>query len=306
MALFTGVESFVHTAEKRSFRGAASLLGVSPTAVSKAVAGLEAELGIRLLNRTTRSVSLTPEGEVYLRHCREAVDRLQAGRDYVTRAAQVAQGKLKVSMSFVLGRPVIGALDRLLARYPRVELQVSFSDRAVDLVAEEVDVVVRIGELADSTLVARRLRTPRWVTVAAPSYLARAPEIRDWTDLSEHACLQFAGPSGAVTRWTFAVQGRAAPRVVRPQRRVLLDHGDLLVDAAVGGLGVGQVSDFMVGEQLRRGELVEVLRQQSASGPGVHALCLPGRQAVPKIRAFTDFVAEVLGSGEDRRARRAR
>ncbi|MBX7190512.1 MAG: LysR family transcriptional regulator [Sandaracinaceae bacterium] len=306
MALFSGVESFVHTAEKRSFRAAAVDLGVSPTAISKAVAGLEAELGVRLLNRTTRSVSLTSEGEVYLRHCREAVDRLQAGRDYVTRSAQVAQGKLKVSMSFVLGRPVIGALHRLLDRYPRVELHVTFSDRAVDLVAEEVDVVVRIGDLADSTLVGRRVCTPRWVTVAAPSYLARTGELRDWTELSEHACLQFAGPAGAVIRWTFAAQGRRAPRVFRPQRRVLLDHGDLLVDAAVAGLGVCQVFDFMVQEHLRRGELVEVLRHQSAPGPGVHALCLPGRQEVPKIRAFTQFVAEVLGSADGERARRGR
>lgn len=295
MTLFSGVEAFVHTAEKRSFRGAAIHLGITPTAVSKAVAALEADLGVRLLNRTTRSVSLTSEGEVYLQHCREAVDRLQAGRDLVTRAAQVAQGRLKVSISFVLGRAVITALHRLLARYPRLELHLSFSDRAVDLAADGVDVVVRIGELADSSLVGRRLRTPRWVTVAAPSYLARNREIRDCSDLGDHVCLQFAGPSGAVTEWTFAGLDGAPPPTFSTARRVLLDHGDLLTAAAVAGLGVTQVLDFMVEEPMRRGDLVELLRQRSAPGPSVHALCLPGRQGVPKIRAFTEFMAEVLG-----------
>jgi LysR family transcriptional regulator, regulator for bpeEF and oprC len=295
MALFSGVEAFVHTAEKRSFRAAAVHLGVTPTAVSKAVAALEADLGVRLLSRTTRSVSLTSEGEVYLQHCREAVDRLKAGRDLVTRAAQVAQGRLKVSLSFVLGRPLVAALGRLLARYPRLALHVSFSDRAIDLAAEEVDVVVRIGDLAESSLVGRRLRTPRWVTVAAPSYLARSGEILDWRDLEHHMCLQFAGPSGTVAEWSFAGTDDAPPPSFRAPRRVLFDDGDLLVDAAIAGVGVTQVLDFMVDEPLRRGALVEVLRERSATGPAMHVLCLRGRQGVPKIRAFVEFITEVLG-----------
>lgn len=105
------------------------------------------------------------------------------------------------------------------------------------------------------------------------------------------------GPAGAVVDWTFARAGAASPSGFRAPRRLLVDHGDLLVDAAVAGLGVCQVFDFMVAEPLRRGELVEVLRHQSAAGPGVHALCLPGRQGVPKIRAFLDFVGEVLRAG---------
>jgi DNA-binding transcriptional LysR family regulator len=302
MPLFSGVEHFVHTAEKRSFRAAAVHLGVSPTAVSKAVAGLETDLGVRLLNRTTRSVSLTPEGEVYLRHCREAVDRLQAGRDFVTRAAQVAQGRLKVSTSFVLGRIVVAALPRFLARYPRVQVHLSFSDRLVNLVEDEVDVAVRIGELSDSTLVGRRVGAPRWVTVAAPGYLARVGAVRDVPDLGQHACLQFAGPAGAVIDWSFAAEdGTSGP--FRPRGPVVLDHGDLLVDAAVAGLGVCQVFDFMVDVSVRRGDLVELLRNRSAPAPGVYALCLPGRQGVPKIRAFVEFMIEVLGPREPLPAR---
>ncbi len=291
MSLFARVEPFVHTAEKRSFRAAASQLGVTPTAVSKAVAALEAELGVRLLNRTSRHVALTPEGEVYLRHCRDALDRLQAGRDLVTHAAQVAEGRLKVSMSFVLGRPVVSALHRLLGRYPGIEVHLAFSDVAVNLVEEEVDVALRIGERDDSTLVGRRLRTPTWVAVASPNYLARKGEPRDVADLATHTCLHFARPSGHVAEWHFA--GDAPPWLA--PRPVLFDHGDLLVDAVAAGLGVAQVFDFMVREQVRRGEIVEVLSHLARPGPPIHALCLPGRQRVPKIRAFIDFAVEVFG-----------
>lgn len=291
MSLFARVEPFVRTAERRSFRGAASHLGVTPTAVSKAVAALEAELGVRLLNRTSRHVSLTPEGEVYLRHCRDALNHLQAGRDLVTHAAQVAEGRLKVSMSVALGRPIVGALQRLLGRYPRIQVHLAFSDVAVSLVEQDVDIAIRIGELDDSALIGRRLRTPRWVTVASPNYLARAGEPREVADLAAHTCLQFARPSGHVAEWRFA----GAAQVYASERPVLFDHGDLLVDAAAAGVGVAQVFDFMVRDHVRRGEIVEVLPDLSVEGPPVHALCLPGRQRVPKIRAFTDFAVEVLG-----------
>lgn len=295
MSVFARVEPFVHAAEKLSFRAAAIELGVTPTAVSKAVAALEAELGVRLLNRTSRHVALTPEGEVYLRHCREALDRLRAGRDLVTHAAKVAQGRVKVSMSYVLGRPVVGALHRLVGRYPRIQLHLAFSDVATNLVEQDVDVALRVGALTDSALVARKLGVPRWVTVASPNYLARRGEPRSPTDLAAHTCLQFARPSGRVAGWRFVSSaGDDAPPFVA-ERPIVLDHGDLLVDAAAAGLGVAQVFDFMVRGHVRRGELVEVLPHLSAEGPPIHALCLPGRQRVPKIRAFIDFAVEVFG-----------
>lgn len=295
MSHLSRIEPFVHTAEKRSFSAAARQLGVTPTAVSKAVAALEDELGVRLLERTSRHVALTPEGEVYLRHCREALDRLSAGRDMVTHAASVAQGRLKVSMSFVLGRPMVAALPRLLSRYPGLQLQLCFTDVAVNLVEDEVDVVVRAGADPDSTLVGRRLRTPRWVTVASPNYLARMGEPRDPSDLASHTCLQFLRPSGPVAAWRFSSPERGDLPPFTGERPVLFDHGDLLLDAALAGLGVAQVFDFMVTDHLRRGELVELFPRLSADGPPLHALCLPGRQRVPKIRAFFELAVEVFG-----------
>jgi DNA-binding transcriptional LysR family regulator len=290
MAIFSGLEAFVHTAEKRSFREAARQLGISPAAISKAVAGLEAELGVRLLNRTSRHVTLTPEGEIYLRHCREALDRLLSGRDQIINAAQVVQGKLKISMSFVLGRPVIGALYRLLSRYPGLQVQLSFSDLAVNLVEEEVDIAVRIGELTDSALVARKLKKPRLITLASPTYLARAGVPESIEALKSHSCLQFMRPNGVVAEWHFA--GGVDFTAERP---LLLDHGDLIVDAATAGLGCAQVFDFMAAEALKRGELVEIFPDQVVEGPPISALCLAGRQRVPKIRAFLEFITDVLG-----------
>ncbi len=294
MPELVGVPAFVHVAEQLSFRAAARILGVTPTAVSKAVSRLEDRLGTQLLYRTSRHVSLSPEGEVYLRHCRDALDRLQAGEDELTRSAQVARGPVTVSLSFVMGRPVVAALHRLLARNPRISLQLSFTDREVRLAEEEIDIAVRVGPLPDSSLVGRRLRTPRWATVASPSYLAREGEIRDQAELSRHTCLRFARPAGGVADWRFEVDGQEV--VQRSESAVLLDQGDLLVDAAVAGLGVVQAFDFMVEDQVRRGALVEVLRHQAAQGPPVHALTLPGRNRVPKVRVVLDFLVDVFGA----------
>jgi LysR family transcriptional regulator, regulator for bpeEF and oprC len=288
------IEPFVQTAERLSFRAAASHLGITPTAVSKAVAALEAELGVKLLNRTSRHVALTPEGEVYLGHCREALDRLQAGLDEVTRAAQVAEGPVRVSLSPSLGREVLQQLCRLVGRYPRIEVHLSFDDQPVALVEAGVDVAVRIGPLPDSSLVARRLRSPRWATVAAPSYLARHGPIRGHRDLADHACVRFATPSGTLAPWWFQLAPDAAPVAIDPPARLVLDHGELLLDAALAGLGVAQVFDGMAAAPVRRGELVEVLAHEAAPGPPLHALTLPGRQKVPKIRAFLDFLQDVF------------
>jgi DNA-binding transcriptional LysR family regulator len=296
MPELAGLPAFVHVAEQRSFRAAARILGITPPAVSKAISRLEERLGARLLYRTSRLVSLTPEGQVYLRHCREALDRLQAAEDELTREAQVARGTATLSMSLVLGRPLVAQVHRLLARHPRISLALSLTDREVNLAEEEIDVAVRIGPLVDSALVARKLRTPRWTTAAAPSYLARAGEVRDWQDLARHACLRFARPAGGVADWRFQPEPSAATVTFRSDSALVLDQGDLLVDAAVTGLGVVQAFDFMVEPHLRRGDLVEVLAHQAAPGPPVHALTLPGRNQVPRVRVLLDFLVDVFGA----------
>lgn len=290
--MHAGIEHFVAVAETLSFRGGAARLGLSPAAVSKAVARLEQGLGVRLLARNTRSVALTPEGRVFLGHCRQALDALQAGRDAVSAARELAEGTLRVSASPVLARPLIDALSRLRSRHPRIEVELCLTDRLARLVEDEVDVAVRLGALDDSALVARRLRSPRWATVASPPYLARQGRPRSPDALPGHACLGFLHPTGGVVPWLF--EG-AEP--VAPPCALRLDSGEHLVTAAVAGLGIAQVFDFMVAEHVAAGRLVEVLAERAAPGPPLHAIWRAGRQRVPRVRALLDVLVEVLGQG---------
>lgn len=288
---FAGVLPFLHVAEEKSFRRAAARLGVSTAAVSKAVSKLERELGVTLLERTSRHVSLTSEGDAYAARCREAVDALRSGRELVARAAGIAQGPLHVSVSQVLSRAVVAELPRFAARYPRVVVHLSVNDRIARLAEEEIDVALRTGDLDDSSLVARKLYTPRWVTVASPAYLARRGTPRDPDELAAHDLLYFVTPRGKPR--PFAFRDRA-PREVAGS--FFVDQGEVLLEAACAGLGVAQVLDFMARAPIREGRVVEVLATHGAVGPNIHAVCLPRRKSVPRVRAFLDFAAEVFGA----------
>ncbi|MDY7231274.1 LysR family transcriptional regulator [Hyalangium rubrum] len=294
MDLFSGVLPFLHTAEERSFRKAAAHLGVTTAAVSKAVARLEAELGVTLLNRTSRHVSLTPEGTTFLEHCREAVTRMQAGRELLAQSQKVAEGVLKVSMPLILGRLVVPELGRLGARHPRLSFNLSLTDRFTRMAEEGVDVAVRIGELEDSSLVSRTLRVPQWVTVASPAYLGRHGTPRQAKELERHQCLKFVTPSGVTREWSFRDRREARPVTVRTPDSFRIDNGELMVEASVAGLGICQAFDFVVTEHLRAGRLVEVLAPYAAEGPPIRALCLPRRQNTPRVRVFLDFLQQLL------------
>jgi DNA-binding transcriptional LysR family regulator len=286
--LFSGIIPFVHTAEERSFRRAAEKLGVTAAAVSKAIAKLEDGLGVRLLIRSSRRVATTSEGQVFLERCREAIASVRGARDLVTGARRAPQGQVVMTMSFILAPIVAPALVEISARHPRLTFCLKLTDRISRMVDEGIDVAVRIGKLGDSTLVRRLLRRTRWVTVAAPSYLARRPAPESPADLSTHNCLRFFAPNGKPREWTFT-GGRA-----RVQGSLLVDHGEVLVQAARSGLGICQVLDFMIEADLREGRLVEILSAYAAEGPPIHALCLPDRAKSPNVRAVLDFLSELF------------
>lgn len=295
MDFFRAVSVFVHVAEARSFHRGAAELGISAAAASKAVSRLEGELGAALMLRTSRSVSLTPEGELFLAHSREALDAVQAGRDLVTQSQKVAQGEVTIASPPVLARLVVPALARLGARHPRLSFRLSVSDRVVRLVEERVDVAVRMGELPDSSLVARALRTPRWITLASPAYLARHGTPRHPRDLASHDCLAFVTPRGTAQSWWFRASRHALPAPMHPHGTLQVDHADSLLAAAAAGMGVCQVLDFMIGAAVRDGDLVEVLADHAVEGPPIHALCAPRRQRTPRVRAVLDVLEEVMG-----------
>jgi DNA-binding transcriptional LysR family regulator len=290
---FAGLAAFVAVAELRSFRRAAERLGVTVAAVSKSVARLEADLGARLLARTSRAVSLTPEGERFLEPARQALALVQAAREEVSAAGALARGPLHVSASPILAPAIVSALPTLRARHPGLALRLAVSDRTARLAEDGVDVALRVGPPGGVGLVARKLRGTRWVTLASPAYLARhgAPATPD--DLRARPSVRFVLPSGRVRAMTFHDGAREV--TVEPPSAVDVDDGRLLLEAAAAGVGPCQVLDFMVGPYVRDGRLVELLAHAAADGPPLHAVWLPARRTPPRIAAFVAFAAEVLG-----------
>jgi LysR family transcriptional regulator, regulator for bpeEF and oprC len=288
--LFTGVIPFVHVAEASSFRRAAEQLGVSTAAVSKAVAALEDRVGVKLLSRTSRAVALTPEGRAFLERCREAVASVQAGRDQLAGARGQPRGEVRVSSSFILAGVVVEGLPLLAARFPELRVRLSLSDRLAGMPADDVDVALRVGARTSSTLKSRVLLRPRWVTVVAPAVVGRLGAPSTPADLAKHNCLRFMGTGGKPAPWWFA-GADGEPQLKDVEGNFVVDQGEKLLDAAIGGAGVAQVLDFMAAPALRDGTLVEVLSRYGCAGPLIHAVTTPERGRAPAVRAFVDFVA---------------
>jgi len=294
--LFSGVLPFVTAAEAQSFRVAARKLGLTPSAVSKAITRLEARLGLRLLNRTSRSVSLTDEGEAFLRGCQEAVTSVRAAEERVLQAHRAPRGRLTVSLPLLLGQLVVlPVLKQFCDRYPGLSVHAKLTDRAVSLTDENVDAVVRIGKIPNSRLAAKKLRDVRWVTVAAPSYLAQRGIPRTPEELASHNCLKFVLPNGTVQEWQFGTRGNELRATPTPGS-LLCDHGGGLIEAACAGLGLFQAHDYSIAQPVTAGRLVEVLSDFSVTGPPIWLLMAPGRRRAPKVRAFVEFVVELLGN----------
>lgn len=296
MELFSGVVPFVTTAQEKSFRRAARRLGVTPSAISKAIARLEGELGVRLLNRTSRAVTLTSEGEAFFERSRHAVEAMRAAREIASEAQRAPRGVLRVSLPQALGRlTIVPALPRLLARHPTLSIEAVLTDRKVQLPEETIDVAVRFGELDDSSGVARRLRRVSYITAAAPSYLGRYGRPTKPSDLLEHNCLRFRPPSGAPHAWDYRQRQTGETIRIEPTGTLTADQGDALVAAAVAGLGIIRALDFMIAGELARDELVDILGGWSGSSIPLAVLAAPGRHDSPKVRAFMDFMLELLG-----------
>jgi len=292
--LFTGVEAFTQVARAASFRAAADELGVSTAAVSQAVKRLEDRVGVKLLARTSRRVVLTPEGAQYEERCREAIRLMQSARAELAQARRQPSGELRVSASLILGPVIVPELAALATRYPKLALRVTLSDRVTRLLEENVDVAVRVGARADSTLVSRRLLAPRWVTVASPSFLARHGTPNVPGDLARYNCLRFVAPNGKPRDFAFRGADPGQTQLVRVSGNLELDHGGHLLDAARAGQGIVQVLDFMVRRSLALGELSEILPAYASDGPGVFAVMAPERQRSPNVRAFVDLLREVF------------
>ncbi|MFA6154651.1 LysR family transcriptional regulator [Mesorhizobium sp.] len=279
----------------RSFRKAADDLGLSPSTLSHMMRTLERDMGVRLLNRTTRSVAPTEAGERLVTRLRPLLSDIDAALAEVDDFRGLVSGTLRVNTSEIGARLLLGSVvPAFLARYPKVSLDLVTEGRLVDIVAEGFDAGIRLGEAVPRDMIAVRFGGPaRFIAVASPAYLADhpAPEVPD--DLRAHTCIRFRLPSGKLYRWEFERHGQEI--AIDVPGALTLDTMELMAEAAAGGLGIAYLSDKAAKPYFERGELVPVLDDWSPPIPGLF-LYYPGRRLVPPaLRAFIDVLKEAKG-----------
>lgn len=280
--------------EASSFVAAAESLSISKAAVSRYVSELEQRLGVRLMHRTTRKLSLTPEGEVFLARCREILSSIDASEAEVSTRSVTVSGLLKVSAPLSFGiRHLAPLWSEFLDLHPQVSLDVQLSDRVIDLVDEGFDLAIRVGKLEDSTLISRKLASTRLVLCAAPGYLKRRGTPQHPSELDQHDLLAY---SLLATGDQWQLDGPHGSVRVKVRPRMWSNNGDSCIAACVQGAGIQLQPTFLIHEELRRGELVEILPDYRAAELGIYAV-YPSRQFVlPKVRAAIEFLNIKLGN----------
>lgn len=281
-------EVFVRVVEDGSLTAAAKRLGMTTSYASKLVTRLEQRLGARLLVRTTRKLTLTDTGRAYYERCTEAIRGLEEAEQMATQEQQAPRGTLRVTVPSAFGSLfALGVLAEFKAAYPALILELMFLDRQVDLIGEGFDVGLRIGELGDERLIARRLTTTDRIVLASPAYLERAGTPREPEELAAHECLLYAYHA-VPGRWT--LQGPRGEVKVEVAGPMVANHGSMLVEAAARGLGVVYVPLLLAAAELRAGRLRRVL--PAWRWPmGVFAVYPPAPRVPAKTRALVDFLA---------------
>jgi DNA-binding transcriptional LysR family regulator len=277
-----------------SFTAAARALSVSPSAVSKTVQRLEQQLGLKLFTRTTRSLQLTPEG----RDLYDRALRLLQEAEGIEQAAAAARsepaGTLRVTAPLPIGIHLLApAVPRFRERYPKVQVDLRLGDRFVNIIEEGIDVAIRVGDLADSGLVSRRLATHRVAAFASPTYLARRGVPRHPDDLAQHDCVNFRyQSSGQPLRWPFKVGDRILE--ITPDAKVMVDVSDALAEVLVACGGIGMSATYIAAPLVQRGLLVPVLSEFAVDRASITALWPESRRGSPNVKAFLAFLDEVF------------
>jgi len=281
---------FVKVAERRSFVRAAADLGITQSGVSNAINRLEDQLGVRLLARTTRRVSLTEDGAAFFERCRQVLADLEEAELVLKETRLKPIGRLRIDTPVSFGRlKVVPLLGPFQAQYPELKLALSFTDRYVDLIEEGIDVSVRFGALQDSSLIARRLTQTQFRVVGAPSYFAKYGRPRTPQDLAAHNCLALTLRDTRLARdWRFARDG--VETFVSPKGNMSFSDGAALCDAVRAGYGLAQIHGYYIDDAVRTGQLEPVLEKFKPKVDSIWLVYPQTRHLSPKVRAFVDFM----------------
>jgi DNA-binding transcriptional LysR family regulator len=293
MKEFGAIPVLVAVVEQAGFSAAARTLGISKSAVSKRINQLERHLGVRLLHRTTRKLSLTEAGERYFEHAAQALIAAGLAEDAVTQLQGDPQGTLRISSPMSFGRLHVAPLiPAFLQRFPKLHVELLMDDKKIDLVAAGFDVAIRSGRLPDSSLIARKLAPLRRVLCASPDYIDRRGLPTTPSELSEHNCVLFSYSSDA-NKWTFCAD--AKPETVLVSGNYRVNNSEALLEALIAGTGIGLLPTFVAAPDLKSGRLVRLLESYPIPEQTFYAV-FPERQYMPaKVRAFLDFTLEHFG-----------
>lgn len=290
---FSDLNLFALVARHRNLAAAARELGVTPPAVSKRLAQLERRLGVRLTNRTTRRLTLTPEGELYLANGSRILDDLSELEQLVTRSRAEPTGLLRVNASFGFGRARIApAVSEYVARFPAMKIQLHLTDRPMNLQEEGFDVGIRFGEVPDARINARLLLKNRRIVCASPAYVARHGKPSVPHDLARHACIVLRENDSAYGTWHFSRGKRA--ETVKVDGPLSSNDGSAVLNWALEGRGIAVRSQWEIDAHLQRGELVPLLSEWSLPNANIHAIYLERNQLSVKLRTFVDFLGAYL------------
>ena len=284
---------FARTVDLGTFAAVGAEAGLTASGVSRIVTRLESRLGAKLLHRTTRKLVLTQEGETFLAHARKILGAVEAAEAAVASAHGRPRGHLRLNTGTAFARHRLAKLlPEFSERYPEITIDLSVSDRRIDPIADQIDITIRVGPLADSELIAVRFGEVRRVIAASPLYLERHGKPRKAADLLQHNCLLLSGFS-RLAQWPMFEGGSRI--MMTPRGNITSDSAEVLLDLALAGTGIVRLGDFLGAEALAKGQLVSLLSDCHDDDPQpITALTLPGRQTLPRVRALLDFLKSRL------------
>ncbi|HLI17032.1 MAG TPA: LysR family transcriptional regulator [Rhodanobacteraceae bacterium] len=291
---FSAITSFVRVVEAKSFRAAAAQLGMTPSGVSRAVSRLEERIGVRLLFRSTRALNLTDDGESFYRRCKDILADLGDAVEALAYARTKPRGKLRVAMNVSIGRAgLIPNLADFEERYPDIQLELSMSERNIGLIEEGIDCAIRMGELEDSNLIARKLGYFSNVLCASPAYLARHGTPSTVEDLKRHRCINYIYPTnGRPYQWQFDTpDGRIALDI---DAHLLINDGESVIQAAMAGLGIIQVPHWLAAGPIGHGKLQVIMEDTISTGSPVWIVYPQKKHLSARVHAFIDWVQELF------------